>query len=181
MNERDRIVNDYFEWMSELVRGNRYSEQVSYSKLLTYLHSTPFRYSIPRDGNRAEDGKILRYRYAYERHKENAERYLDSPECSVLEMMIALAIRCEESIMDDPAFGDRTRQWFWDMIVNLGLGSMTNDNFDREYVEETVERFLNRDYEPNGKGGLFTIKNYDRDLRDVEIWHQMCWHLDEIM
>ena len=39
-------------------------------------------------------------------------------------MMIALAIRCEEHIMDDPDAGDRTGQWFWSMLVSLGLGSM---------------------------------------------------------
>lgn len=48
--------------------------------------------------------------------------YLDNRPCSVLEMIIALAIRLEEHIMDDPDIGNRTGQWFWDMIVSLGLG-----------------------------------------------------------
>jgi hypothetical protein len=104
---------------------------------------------------------------------------LDGP-CSVLEMMIALAIRCEETIMDDPDIGDRTRQWFWGMIINLGLGGMTDANFDPDFVDDSVLRFLNRDYEPDGRGGLFTIRNCHRDLRDVEIWYQLCWYLDSI-
>ena len=82
--------------------------------------------------------------------------------------------------MDNPAVGDRTGQWFWGMITNLGLGSMTDYNYNRVYVEDVVARFIDNDYEPNGRGGLFTIKNCDCDLRDVEIWKQLCWYLDDL-
>ena len=177
---RDKINNEYFNWLFDLVCEKRYSNQISYRKLMMHLHNTEFRYSISRDADRAEEGVSLRYRFARSHGYEELSDYvLDdlSGPCSVLELMIALAIHCEESIMDDPKIGDRTGQWFWDMIVNLGLGSMTDDRFDRRLVEARVNRFLDRDYEPNGKGGLFTIKNCDRDLRDVEIWYQLCWYL----
>lgn len=95
--------------------------------------------------------------------------------------MIALAVRCEEHIMDDPDIGDRTGQWFWNMIVSLGLGSMTDERFDGEYVDEVVDIFLNREYERNGEGGLFTVNDTDRDMRNVEIWYQMHWYLNENM
>ena len=93
-------------------------------------------------------------------------------------MMVALAIRCEENIMDDPSYGNRTGQWFWGMIVNLGLGFMTDSRFDEKFVDDVIFRFLNREYEPDGKGGLFTVRNCKYDLRTVEIWYQMCWYLD---
>ena len=80
--------------------------------------------------------------------------------------------------MYDPNIGDRTEQWFWEMIVNLGLGGMMDDIFDVEHVEYIVDRFLNREYEPNGRGGLFFIRNCKYDLRRVEIWYQLCWYLD---
>ena len=105
---------------------------------------------------------------------------LDGP-CSILEMMVALAIRCEEGIMDDPDIGDRTGQWFWGMVTNLGLGSMSDENFDRKYVDEVIERFLNRKYDPDGRGGLFRVRNCKYDLREVEIFHQLCWYLDNIV
>lgn len=177
---RREIVDEYFEWLYNLVCENRYSKQISYRKLLMYLHDTEFRYLISKDENRAEDGMDLRYRFAYEHADiEDAELYLSGP-CSVLEMMIALALRCEENIMDDPRVGNRTGQWFWGMIVNLGLGSMTDTRFKKQFVEDTVERFLEREYEPDGRGGLFTIRDCIRDLRTVEIWHQLCWYLDSI-
>jgi hypothetical protein len=130
------------------------------------------------DANRAAKGMDLRWRFVLRTDNRDLYEYLDGP-CSVLEMMIALAITCEENIMDDPRVGDRTGQWFWSMIYNLGLKHMTDDNFDEEYVAEVIDRFLNREYEPDGRGGLFRIKNCAYDLRHVEIFHQLCWYLDE--
>lgn len=181
---RDEIINDYFNWLSDLVCKKRFAKQISYRKLLMRLHDIEFTFSIPRDQNRAEDGVNLRYRYAitngYEDSYDIILEYLDGP-CSVLEMMIALSVICEENIMDDPSVGDRTDQWFWGMITNLGLGSMVDSRFDKRFVDDTVSRFLNREYEPDGKGGLFTIRRCDRDLRTVEIWYQLCWYLDTIV
>lgn len=176
---RDLIDNEYFEWIYESVCRGRFPKQVSYRKLLMFLHNTEFTYSIPNDENRAADGVELRYRFGIFTNQEGIEDYIEGP-CSVLEMMFALAIRCEEW-MDDTNIGDRTNQWFWGMIVNLGLGPMADDNFDRRYVEDVIETFLRREYSPNGKGGLFSIRGCDRDLRTVEIWHQLCWYLDSIM
>lgn len=173
------LENEYFEWMYDRVCGGRYAKSISYRKLLMYLHSKEFIFTIPKDKNRATDGIDLRRRFIFEKGYNQTDE-LDGP-CSVLEMMVGLAIRCEESIMDDPTVGDRTGQWFWGMMVNLGLGAMTDDRFDKQYVEECVIRFLNREYEANGRGGLFTVRHYNQDLRKVEIWWQMIWYLDEIL
>lgn len=180
MTLQDEVANEYFEWMSELVCGDRFAQRFSFRKLLMQLHTTEFTYCLKMDKNREEDGIDLRYRFAYE-HPEitNAEKYLDGP-CSVLEMMIALAIRCEEQFMDNALLGNRTAQWFWGMITNLGLGAMYDSNYDKRVVESHLNRFLRREYEPNGKGGLFTVRNRKCDLRDVEIWYQLNWYLDSI-
>ena len=94
-------------------------------------------------------------------------------------MMVALASRCEET-MDDPGMGDRTGQWFWGMIVSLGLGGQLDNRYDARVVDDILDRFLDREYEPDGSGGLFTIENCHRDLRDVEIWNQMWWYIDTL-
>lgn len=180
---RSELNGRYFEWMCQLVLDQRYSKGLSYRKLLRFLNRVDFTYTIAMDGNREADGIDLRYRFGYENSYEKLmiASYLDNKPCSVLEMMIALAIRCEEHIMDDPDVGNRTGQWFWNMIVNLGLGSMTDSKFDEEYATEIIDRFLDREYERNGEGGLFTVEHCNRDLRMVEIWYQMCWYLDELM
>lgn len=185
MAYRDDIDDGYFNWLYNIVCHDRFSNGISYRKLLSYLYYTNFRYTIKRDENRACDGVDLRLRYYDYVHNSGGdvfwiERYLDGRPCNVLEMMVALAIRCEEDIMDDPRIGDRTSQWFWEMIVNLGVGSMTDDRFDERYVEEVIETFLNRKYKPDGRGGLFTVRNCDADLRKVEIWYQLCWYLNSI-
>lgn len=175
------INEDYFEWLFNLMCGSRYSKYISYRKLLWRLHQTYFRYTIPKDRNRAKDGISLRKCFAEDQgcadNPEMITDYMTGP-CSVLEMMVALAIRCEHDIMDDPKYGDRTGQWFWGMINNLGLSSMRDGLYDENKVDEIIERFLDRNYSPNGKGGLFTIRNCEYDLRDVEIWYQLCWYLD---
>lgn len=177
---RDQIINDYFEWLWNFTKCRGHSQN---RKIITLLHNIEFRYSIPMDANREEDGIDLRYRFITEvgipKNYQEVYGYLDGP-CSVLEMMIALAIRCEESIMDDPDIGDRTSEWFWLMMKNLGLDYMSDRKFDRDVAEEKISIFLDRRYKRNGEGGLFVV-NGRRDLRKVEIWYQMCWYLDTIM
>lgn len=180
---QERICEEYFEWLSNLVSARRYSGPISFRRLLVRLHDTPFRYLIRRDKNRAEDGVALRRKFILQRGYDDSYEdimYALNRSCSVLEMMVALAVRCEESIMDDPFIGNRTSQWFWGMINNLGLGSMYDANFKSGLVDEIIERFLNREYEPDGEGGLFRVRNSDVDLRTVEIWYQLCWYLDTI-
>ena len=177
----NNIVSEYFEWLFNLACGERYAEEISYRKLLTHLHSIEFTYLIDNDGNRASDGIDLRYRFAitngYENQVDDILDALDGP-CSVFEMILALAIRCEENIMDNPSLGDRTGQWFWGMIGSLGLRTMTDNMFNEDRVNDIILRFLNREYEPDGRGGLFTIRQCRQDLRNVEIWYQLWWYLE---
>ena len=177
---RNALKNEYFDWMCSLVEKPRSSR--NYDILLNHLHGVDFDYILPLDGDRAEHGIELRYRFGRERgyHDAMIASYLDDRPCSILEMMVALAVRCEERIMWDPDIGDRTNLWFWDMIKSLGLTSMDDENYDMEYVEDVIFKFLNRTYKPNGKGGLFTVKNAGCDLRNVEIWYQMCRYLNNI-
>lgn len=179
----DILNDDYFDWLCSFVSDNKHVGYFSYRKLLEHLHETTFRVVIPRDQNRAEDGMDLRYRFALERGESSIDvilEALDGP-CTVLELMIALAICCEETYMDNPNIGDRTGQWFWTMVKNLGIGHMHDQQYIERDVTIALERFMRREYDPDGKGGLFRIRYCDRDLRDVEIWHQLCWYLDSIV
>ena len=179
MTFEDRINNEYFEWLCELVDIHRFSKSISYRKLLMHLHNIEFTWFVPNDDNRADDGIQLRRRFALARDDISIQRYLQGP-CSVLEMMVALAARCEDWIMDDDSMGNRIGQWFWGMVHNLGLSPMLDSNFDREFVDDVIARLLNREYEPDGRGGLFTVKHCAHDLRTVEIWCQLSWYLGSI-
>ena len=85
-------------------------------------------------------------------------------------MMIALSFRIEEEIMINSKYGNRTGQWFWNMIVNLGLGKMDDNNFNEQYVYNVIQDFLHHRYSRDGHGSLIVIPNSQDDLRKVEIW-----------
>ena len=172
------IKDDYFDWMCHFVTSDQ-----SWMNLLKFLHQVKFIYFLDMDANRAEDGIDLRYRFAYENgySYQAIENEFGGLVCSVFEMMLALAIRCEEHIMNDPDIGDRFDKWFWDMITSLDLFIFTNDKFDEEVALFKIDRFLNREYEPNGFGGLFTIYNTQKDLRTIDIWYQMMLYLNEFV
>ena len=84
---KNELNDAYFNWMYQLVFDGRYSKKLSYQKLLRELHRIEFTYSIPMDGNRAEDGVDLRYRFGYENGYSSSmvSAYLDNRTCSVLE------------------------------------------------------------------------------------------------
>lgn len=187
------IFEEYFNWLYTIMCEERPGVRTSYRKLFYLLHDIQFKYSqlIPLDANRESDGKALRYRFSkIQGHDDISEEVFDELEyglayifnggCSVLEMIVALAIRCEETIMDDPRYGDRTRQWFWQMLKNIGLSTMTDDQFDEVHAVNKINNFIFRNYEPDGKGGLFYIRDCKTDLREIEIWQQLCWYLNTI-
>ena len=174
------IREEYFEWLYDYVCKGRSHKTISYVKLFKLLDKIEFTYSIPNDANIASDGIDLRYRFCLYKGDNELNYILDRP-CTVLEMMVALAVRCEETIMDNTGYGDRTGQWFWDMMSNLGIGMMNDEIFDEAVVEDIILTFLNRQYRPDGKGGLFYIRGCEDDLRDIEIWVQLCWYLDNFV
>lgn len=162
----------YFEWLTSLVTDKR--SKVSYNKLLEHLYNRDFVWITPLDSNRAEDGLDIRRKYF---------DYVDVPEspCSMLEMMIALAVRCEEHLMTNDEYGDRTGEWFWNMVLSLKLNNMTDYNYDPDYVDERLFIFETKAYGRDGSGGLFTTSNPNIDMRGLDIWYQLQWYLNDIL
>lgn len=177
LEEQNGPIRDYVFWMYQRIDSPRNGLSVrSYSKLLEKLFRIPFRYNIEKDENRYGDGVSLRHAFYYETGTE-----VSLEGCSVLEMMVALAIRCEEDIMSDSERGDRVPLWFWDMIRSIGLIDCRDNNFMESYVTSRINGFLDRTYSRDGDGGLFTLPNCEANLRYIEIWEQMCWYLDRLI
>lgn len=168
--ERTTDIN-YFHWITGI--ANTWCRPYgSYSQLIEMLQLTPFYSKIEMDRNRIEDAINLRIQFSPNMNTNEP--------CSILEIMIALSERCESEIMTDPDIGDRTGFWFYSMIQSLGLAGMTDNHFDVIFTITTLDKFLKREFKPNGEGSLFTIHNSNQDFRKTEIWYQMCWYLDEI-
>lgn len=178
---KNELNREYFRWMCQLVEDKRHRWE-SYKVLLNHLHNIDYSYDIPMDGNRAEDGIDLRYQFALEAGVDRriVAAYLDDRNCTVLEMLVALAQRCEVQIMGEPG-SYQIGRWFWGMLQNLGLGGMRNERFDIDVVDMVVDKFMRRAYDRNGRGGLFTIEGCREDLRNVEVWYQLNWYLNDIL
>ena len=176
------LQRDYFLYLYNLVCNDDYSN-LTYHKLFEKLHSIPFTYTIALDSNRASAGVELRYQFGIDNNVPVLliKDYIDISPVSVLEVIIALSLDIEQKIMDDTSYGNRIGQWFWNMIVSLGLGMQHDAMYDESYIEDVIFRFLNRQYQYNGEGGLFTLVNPHRDLRQVEIWWQAMWYLNEFI
>ncbi len=172
---RRNCKDDYFTWLYSLV-GLEDKEHKNYWRLLGRLHKNEFVWFVPNDDNRAVDGIALREQFAeeYSITKEDCLTILDGP-CSVLEMLIALSIRCANDIRDDLTCTDV----FWEMISNLGLdGEEYQDGYfgpeQMMKVDEIARKLVTRSYCKDGSGGgLFPLFHPSKDQKRVEIWYQM--------
>lgn len=170
---KNYILDDYFEWLYFKV-----AREESCRKLISMLHNMEFRYHVDYDVNRAMDGMNLRWYYVDDGGDDEIMRWKEP--CTVLEMMIALAMHME-SIMDEPENPYNVYYWFWMMLENLDLADMTDSNYDKTYIYGRISMFLDRNYEPDGDGNIIYIPDCREDLREVEIWNQMCWYIDSII
>lgn len=168
----DELWDDYFLFLiSEYGLNNRKGR--SRSKLLEMLHNIPFRYIIERDENRAADGQELRNHYLIpDEYEEYSEEFMNR-DCSVFEMLIALAVRMDDEYVGDPS-NPLPEEMFWEMIRNLDLYDIININFDNVKIINIVNRWLDRDFTKKGRGSIFPIYGSDfEDQREIEIWDQM--------
>jgi hypothetical protein len=176
MNEY--VLNDYFDWLYYTVTKEIRGKKKSYRKLLGLLHSIEFRYSVDNDENRACDGLNLRWYYVSDGGENDILKWKKT--CTVLEMLIALSMKME-SIMEAPGIDNAVEKWFWLMIENLDLKENNDRKYDKKYIMDRIDMFLDREYEPDGEGNIIYIENCPEDLKEVEIWSQMCWYLDSII
>ena len=85
--------------------------------------------------------------------------------------------------MNGNAAGHRTGYYFGVLIRNLKLNKLTDENWDilngDFFVEDAVFRVINRQFDYDGKGGLFPLRHPNEDQRCDEIWYQMHAWLNE--
>lgn len=169
----------YYQWLVNTVCDKYHSKY--YKKLLQDLNEREFIWSINRDEDRAIDGISLRRRYVDEIIKCDKKSIPSMQEpCSVLEMMAAMALRIEEDYMHDSRSDiNNTTEWFWNMIINLGLDKNDDLNYDPDLTDTCLDCLLDRRYRRDGKGGLFMVAglNKDYDMVNVDLWTQMNWYV----
>lgn len=171
---RDEVTNRYFQWICDIVDPNR-----SHTKLLSYLFDVEFYAIMDMDRNRIGDAVALRRHFINSADMDEEfttvalESRLQVPR--VLEVMVGICYRGSNEYLGTIA------GWFWDMCRSLEIDDQDDYYFNAFGVEQKIFRFLNREYSPNGKGGLFTAQYTNCDMRTLEIWHQMSLYINELL
>lgn len=164
-------MNRYFEWLCDKIELD--TKHTEYTLLITKLYRTPYSIitGLEADGIRIRKAAELREEYGDGIHPEIP--------VSCLEIMVSIALDAENMIMKDSKYGDRTAQWFWTMVENLGLLPYTDDNFKTYDVEDILGRFVNRHYRKNGIGSIAFSHKSKKDFRKLDIWQQFNIYLTE--
>lgn len=179
------VSNLYFDWLKQMIKDSRNYMVPVHQRLIKQLHRTKFLVQDPHDQPRENDGIDLRWRFAWEcGHVGDELIYVpwlhEDCECSILEMMVALAFRADENFTKKSNDESTVANLFWKMVKNMGLLGEADNVYDEENVTYKLDIFNNRMYEPNGHGGLFMFRgNCGEDMRNVEIWHQLCLWVNE--
>lgn len=170
---------EYFEWLCDLVYINEPDH--SYFILAKTLNKWMFQAKIPTDENRADDG--LKLREIFE--DESGKLLRLAHPCTMLEFLIGLAFRMDGLMYENSAREqeDTIRIWFWEILRNVDLDMFDDEAYyDRggtEEVQKIMNCIVNREYDEDGKGGLFPLSYTTKDQRKVEIWYQMQAYLNE--
>ncbi|QFP95448.1 hypothetical protein SEA_MAKAI_56 [Arthrobacter phage Makai] len=176
--ENGTLDDLYLEWLyKEAVGATRNANPAkSFWQIAKQLYSIPFTWLINNDDNRAEDGKALREEFIVEDQIQDVDQDWMELDCSMLEMMIALARRA--SFESSGEAGD----WFWHFLRTLELDLYSDLRYNSRVHAEIaakVEKIIYRQYGRNGDGGLFPLRNARKDQRRVELWEQLSTYLLE--
>lgn len=167
----------YFRWLCEWVDVNG-----RFGGLMKCLDSMIFVPVNPMDENRASDGRYMRYVY---RDQTGNDSCRGESDCSVLEFLIGFAWRLSYNIgnIQEDWGGDQgVAPWFWTMVHNIKLDAeygFAGPVVDEKEAQRKVEKFMYRNYDYYGHGGLFVVDHPLEDMRDAELWDQANWYLTQ--
>ena len=160
---------EYFEWMLRKINCRKFPVK-KYYKLLLYLNDFNFKTVIKNDINRVSDAYGMRETFKESDLGDSEETQYDIQygngfwPVSVLEVLVAMSCRIEDDVMADEKKGDRTSEWFWEMICNLGLNTAKeSDWYDilNDFLERKISCFEKPDDIPT------------KVWNNKELWNQM--------
>lgn len=122
------------------------------------------------DRNRADTISELRFQF-----EESEGGLVDGPP-SVLEVIFCLAQQAE--FWAAGSGNDQgVRAWFWEFIGNLGVDSFDDEEWyeinAQGFTADRIDDWLLRDYDYDGSGGLFPLREPSCDQRFSDLWTQL--------
>jgi hypothetical protein len=165
----------YLKWLYAQIASSRERDpSKTHWELARLLYTTEFVWFIPNDDNRIEDGLNLRDEFLLAKGTRRVDSSWMDLGCSFLELLIGLARRLSFEA------GRDVEWWFWKMLENIGLDQINDaDPFDHDEVQRRLDAVIWRNYQPNGKGGLFPLDRASEDQTQVELWYQLNAYLLE--
>lgn len=173
MNKYD-IWEDYKLWLLEKVGFHK----PNYKKLSTQLQDFPFESILRDDKNRIKDGMDLRKEFLAEK-KLNPHSLDYYDKCSVLELLVALAIRINDEYIGDPVNPEPPFVLFWEMLKNLNIDWCNDSKYNTPNVINILQKWTSRRFQYNGEESIFPLRNPKTDQRECSIWNQMQAYISE--
>lgn len=179
--KKTEVLDRYFVWICRLLGVEQ--ETRAYWDMFKVMHNKKFISYIPNDDNREVEGAELRHAFCDVMNIHFHPSFFNK-DISVLEVIMALAYRCERIMADKEGMPRMyMKDWFWHFMKNIKLIGCSDDvNTDQNflaYIETIIDKFVNRTYNRNGEGGLFPLKFDKKDQRKIELWYQMSSYLNE--
>lgn len=165
------LDENYLRWLYDQVAlVDEQDESLTYWSLFRQMFTTKFLWLVPRDENRLEDGKALRHVFLREQGivLRGRERDWVEIECSFLELVVGLAHRLEFEA------GGTVPYWFWKLLENIELrGYHDGLRYPEDEVEAILYSVMFRQYNRQGEGGFFPLREPCDDQRGIELWYQL--------
>lgn len=179
------METSYFQWLCALIHADSFEK--SYYILCGELFKYPFWVKVQRDINRSNDGLELRKEYWEDitiEETPQGKQVKTESDCSMFELFIGIAKRMNDELMTEDS-GDKTHEYFWEMMKNLELDKFDDEKFGEEtgactvQVRDILGNFNERRYKRDGSGGIFPLRHPEKSQKNVEIWYQMQAYINE--
>ena len=160
---------DYFEFLYQTG-----FDDYEHRQLAGYLHTISFDWTNTMDENRMYDGIEMRREYG----DVNCMNDIFDQGCSMLEFFVGFAWRLARDMFSDISCPELVKA----MLRNLELWEIDDEYFENEEeedvtdeIDESLDIWVNCEYNRHGEGGLFPLDQPPEDLREVEMWVQASW------
>lgn len=173
----DGNYTEYYRWLISLIDppANVDSDIRRHGILLFALWRHEFFWMdiYDHEEDRANDGKQLRERFMME--FDAPPSIVPQGPCNVLEMLIAFAIRIDNTV-HDWQIGSHPWDWVEMFITNLGLTDLTDDDIrprDNGFITAKLEYWMAHDIGTRGERGLFRFKRPVLMINNMTNWDMM--------
>ena len=171
----ESLKEAYFHWLVYQV-GEHERMRYTYWDVLRLMHDKEFVWIVSNDDNRMVDAMDLRVEFI--REHRTREQYTQDHFgfCTVLEVMIGISRRLSFAVNDD------AEVWAFVLLKNLGFKTAIDPLSHRKsrQINNRLDNLVWRNYNPDGSGGFFPLRNPMDDQTRVEIWYQMAAYINEM-